>query len=167
MLESFKNSLWALLYIFIGWLLGLLSAEFNFKKTRELEKKKTLQAKIEELAELVDRTYKEDQQIWIEIPLFKEINLENIKRLMPFVIDPSHKRVRIMIDFYFPELKTEYEELINNHAHFMNQVLYLAEEKNQANREKILEEGGLALDEVKKVCDRMISSSSKIAQKLL
>ncbi len=67
MIENLKSFLLPVLLIAIGWLLGLITTKFTFKQTRELEKRKILREKIEELAKLVYKIKDEYRDISMKI----------------------------------------------------------------------------------------------------
>jgi len=163
MIEKFINALWSILYIFIGWVLGLLSVEFNFRRTRELEKKKILQVKVEELVKLMYELSDEYTQISSEILAYtevgKEINLKGINANTLLFI-------RTLITFYFPELKTLYEELEGKKKEFSEMIVSWLK-KDQAFRKEIAAEIFVKSKEIDKVCEKVISSSTTIAQRLL
>jgi len=169
MIENLKSSLLAVFLLIVGWFLGLITTKFTFKQTRELEKRKILREKIEELAKLVYKLEDEYKQISTRIvtnaETGKEINLEDListNTLPPFPL------ISILIDFYFPELKTEYNELINKKEEFGKKVITFLKEKDKTNRKRIAGEIFLSeLDEIDKICEKIISSSGKIAQRLL
>jgi len=180
MLEKFINALLSNLDIIIGWALGLLSglllAEYNFKKTKELEKKKNLQAKIEELAKLIYKIKQECTRIWTEtrtnrVTITKngvstEINLKNIEDALKSIKDVV-PLLYLLINFYFPELKSEYNKLSNKKEN-VNKLLvpfYLREDEERCR--EAAEKMNDTVKNIETICDNITSSSTTIAQRLL
>jgi hypothetical protein len=162
--------------LIIGWFLNLFSANITFKKTRELEKNKSLQAKIEELAKLIYKIKQGYTQIGAETRTNKVtitengvstgINLKNIGDALKSIGD-TFPLLYLLINFYFPELKSEYDELLNKDED-INKLLipfWLREDEERCREaeEKMSGTVGFILG----ICDHIISSSTKIAQKLL
>jgi len=152
--------------LIIGWLLNLFSTKITFKKTRELEKRKLLQTKIEEIAKLIDEIDQDYTQIWgkvvSNVRLGVKLNAEivNIPNI-PF------SRVQILIDFYFPKLKIEYNELIKEKNKFVVQLVSLIDEKNKTNQEGLIYAITDTSEKIKKACEEIISSSLEIAKEIL
>jgi hypothetical protein len=160
------NILIPIITLIIGWFLNLFSTKVTFKKTRELEKKKLLQTKIEEIATLIDEIDQDYTQLWGKVvsivKLGMKINAETVNTpKIPF------SRVQILIDFYFPKLKTEYNELIKEKSKFGKQLVLLIDETNKTNQEGLIYEITDTSERIRKTCEEIISSSVKVAQKIL
>jgi len=164
MIENLKSFLPAVLLVAIGWLLNFITMKVTFKQTRELEKKKILREKIEELAKLVYKIKDIYRNISMKIIVNAVTNGEikdMSENVLPFPL------IRVLIDFYFPELKAEYNELADKKKEFGDQVVTFLKEKGQTRRKEIAGKIYSESDEIDEICEKIISSSSKIAQKLL
>jgi len=75
--------------------------------------------------------------------------------------------IRILTDFYFPELKTEYNELVNKKKEFGEQVVTFFKEEDKTNRKRTAAVLLSESSKINEICEKIISSSGKIAQKLL
>jgi len=150
--------------LIIGWFLNLISTKVAFKKTEELEKKKLLQTKIEEIAKLVDEIDRGYNMIWTTITPTDSF-IKPTPNLESFVI--SFRRVKIVIDFYFPELKPIFNELIKESQKFAEEFAYFSDAKNKTNQPGILNEIEDTINRINNKCGEIISLSAEIAQKLL
>jgi len=152
-----------LITVIVGWLLNHLSMRFASKRTQELEKKKILLTKIEELANLVDEIVKSYRNIWGEIvanlSIGKQVSVEGIN--LPFA------KIQILINFYFPQLKPEYEILVKETDSFGRKIFPVLDERDEKKR------GGLFVDltavhqRINVACERICVLSSKIAQDIM
>lgn len=150
-----------LITLIIGWLLNLLSTMFIYKRTIELEKKKLIQTKIEELTQLIDEVSKAYMKIWVKIKHSgTDVDFEGVN--LPFV------RIKILISFYFPELKPEYEILLKERDDFGNKILPVLIETDKVKRSQLYLELTKSLQRIIKLCDETFCiSASKIAQKYI
>jgi len=182
MIENLKSYLPAVLLI-VGWLLGLITTKFTFKQARELEKRKILQEKIEELAKLTYKIKQDYAQIRNETRTNKAvltksgvstgINLKNINDASKS-IENAFPPLYLLINFYFHdfyELNSEYNELLNKKEEvnkllmpfYLRDYLREGEEKCREAAEKMND----TIKNIKTICDNIISSSKNYAQKLL
>ena len=107
---------------------------FTFKKTQEVEKRKLLQTKMEELANLTDEIEKSYRRVWGEI--LKnissgkyDISVEGVN--LPFA------RMKILITFYFPQLRAEYDALLKERDIFGSRMFPVLRETDRKKGEEL------------------------------
>jgi hypothetical protein len=150
--------------LIIGWLLNIIAMRFASKRTQELEKKKLLQTKIEELANLVYEIEKSYRKIWGEIAAChyskKELlNMESIN--LPF------DKIQILINFYFPQLKPAYDNLIKEKDSFGDKIFPTLREQNDEKRKELFKGITQTHERLEKACENICSLSSIISQEIM
>jgi hypothetical protein len=175
MVENLKSYLPAVFLLIVGWLLGLITTKFTFKQTRELEKRKILREKIEELAKLTYKIKQEYTQIRNETRTNKVvitksgvstgINLKNINDASKSIED-AFPLLYLLINFYFHELKSEYNELLNKKEEINKSlaILYLGKDEERC---KAAEKINDTVKNIETIYDSIIFSSKNYAQALL
>ncbi len=168
MMKILKDLLVPILYITIGWFLNFVTTTFILKKNHELEKKKILREKIEELAKVVYELEEMYKQILAKILVNAETNEKiDSEGLVRKDTLPSLLLSKILIYFYFPELKPEYNLLIKEKDRIGKKILDFLKEDDKVKRKKMAAEILYESDKISKLCDKVIFLSEKIAQKLL
>jgi hypothetical protein len=150
--------------LIIGWLLNILAMRFASKRTQELEKKKLLQTKIEELANLVYEVEKSYRKMWGEIAANhfsnkESLNMEGIN--LPF------DKIQILINFYFPQLKPAYDDLLKEKDIFGEKIFPTLRERDDKKRSVLFKDITHTYDRLEKACEKICSLSSGISQEIM
>lgn len=149
--------------LLIGWVLNLLSMRFTFKRTREIEKRKLLQTKIEELANLIDEMVRSYRKLWGEIAVSvsagRQISVEGI--------NPPFTKIQILIEFYFPQLRQDYQTLIKETGDFGRNIFPTLNEQDKIKRGQLFGDLTVNHERINKACERIAQLSANIARNLI
>jgi hypothetical protein len=152
-----------LITIFVGWLLNLLSTRLAHRKTQELEKRKMLQAKIEEFACLVDEIEKAYRKVWSAVA----VSVSSKKPLELSPLDIPFARARILIDFYFPQIGQTYEILMKERKDFGDKIFPTVNEQDEKKQAKLFMDLTETHKRVEVACGKLCALAAEIAQKNL
>ncbi|MCX5824651.1 MAG: hypothetical protein NTY86_14400 [Deltaproteobacteria bacterium] len=150
--------------LIIGWFLNILAMRFASKRTQELEKKKLLQTKIEELANLVYEVEKSYRKLWGEIAVNhfsskQPLNMDGIN--LPF------DKIQILINFYFPQLKPAYNDLVKEKDSFGEKIFPTLREGDEKKRSELFKDITRTHGRLEKACENICSLSSGISQEIM